>query len=65
MEYAGKIALCKKPENIYVGTSEGLGRLRLVRIRYGERVLTPSWASTPPALPILTATARAAPCTAS
>ena len=25
MEYAGKIALCKKPENIYVGTSEGLG----------------------------------------
>ena len=25
MEYAGKIALCKKPENIFVGTSEGLG----------------------------------------
>ena len=25
MEYAGKVALCKKPENIYVGTSEGLG----------------------------------------
>ena len=24
MEYAGKIALCKKPENIFVGTSEGL-----------------------------------------
>ena len=25
MEYAGKMALCKKPENIFVGTSEGLG----------------------------------------
>ena len=25
MEYAGKLALCKKPENIFVGTSEGLG----------------------------------------
>ena len=25
MEYAGKVALCKKPENIFVGTSEGLG----------------------------------------
>lgn len=24
MEYAGKIALCKKPENIFVGTCEGL-----------------------------------------
>lgn len=25
MEYAGKLALCKKPERIFVGTSEGLG----------------------------------------
>ncbi len=25
MEYAGKLALCKKPENIFVGTSEYLG----------------------------------------
>ena len=25
MEYAGKIALCKKPENMFVGLSEGLG----------------------------------------
>ena len=25
MEYAGKLALCKKPQNIFVGTSEGLG----------------------------------------
>lgn len=24
MEYAGKVALCKKPENIFVGTCEGL-----------------------------------------
>lgn len=24
MEYAGKIALCKKPENVFVGTCEGL-----------------------------------------
>ena len=25
LEYAGKLALCKKPENVYVGTCEGLG----------------------------------------
>ena len=24
MEYAGKVALCKQPENIFVGTCEGL-----------------------------------------
>ena len=25
LEYAGKLALCKKPENVYVGTCEGAG----------------------------------------
>ena len=61
MEYAGKVALCKKPENIYVGTSEGLGDYGSFVSGYGETIMTPFWASTPPALPISTATARAAP----
>ena len=60
MEYAGKVALCKKPENIYVGTCEGLGDYGSYVSDMVQQIMTPFSASTPPALPIMKATARAA-----
>ena len=51
MEYAGKVALCKKPENIFVGTCEGL-------FSYGSYVsdMVRNYDAMPPALQIMKAT---------